>query len=131
MQKIKTNKFSVLLFLLVFFILPLRETSAEEWWEDQGYNVINSDTTWKKEDTHFFNKKVVVVNGAKLTIEKGATVKFGKNDIFLSSLDVIDGTIIAEGTREEKIIFTADEEDGGVFNIDFSNRRIGHPGNQI
>lgn len=119
MRKIKINKFLLISFLFIFFVSFSQKATADEWWEGRGYIIINTDTVWEKSDDLFFDKKVVIVNGAKLTIEKGASVKFGKDGIFLSSLEVIDGTIIAEGTKDEKITFTADEVEGGVYSINF------------
>lgn len=116
---LKINKLFLVFLFLAFFVLPSQKANAE-WWEGRGYTIIETDTIWRKTDNLFFTKKVVVVKGAKLTIEKGAIVRFGKEDIFVSSLDVIDGTIIAEGTQEEKIIFTANEEENGVYNIKFT-----------
>lgn len=72
-----------------------------------GEIVIDHDTVWKKTDNLVFSKRVRIKNGAKLTIEKGAVIKFTQGgDIWIPSLSVDDGSIIAEGTQEEKIIFT-------------------------
>ncbi|MFZ2975266.1 MAG: alpha/beta fold hydrolase, partial [Candidatus Moraniibacteriota bacterium] len=73
---------------------------------------IAEDTVWEKGE-HIINNWVVVTNGATLTIEKGAVIKFEKGDVYTysPSLSVSDGNIIAKGTQEEKIVFTTKSGD--------------------
>jgi pimeloyl-ACP methyl ester carboxylesterase len=114
----KVAKFFVWLLVLVFIIAPfnfsqfnLQRISAS--WQDSGGRVIiDHDETWKKTDNLFFTKSVIIRNNATLTIEKGAAVTFSQGgDIFIPSLNLESGRIVAEGTREEKIIFTAATDD--------------------
>src|SRR3989304_3899326 len=108
----KQNKYSAALICLLvasFIFSPLSfslniQKIGAEWWEGRGYTVIDVPTIWKKTDSLFFAKKIVIVNNATLTIEKGANIRFSQGgDIFIPSLDIVSGNIIAEGTQDEKI----------------------------
>jgi hypothetical protein len=68
--------------------------------------LINVDTVWTKAESPFIVKShVTVIEDVTLTIEPGVTVKFDKDKVLL-----IDGTIVAKGTQNEKIIFTSNGE---------------------
>lgn len=84
-----------------------------------GFNVLNQDTTWAAEDTIILRDTVVVPNGLVLTIEPGTTVYSSADDAGTpeagdDSVGAVvvsrGGQIIAEGTVEEPIIFTAVQE---------------------
>ncbi|PCJ52707.1 MAG: hypothetical protein COA79_23315 [Planctomycetota bacterium] len=64
--------------------------------------VISSDETWHKADSPFIiNGDVGVASGATLTIEPSVTIKYvGSHGI------LIKGTLIANGTIVDKIVFT-------------------------
>jgi hypothetical protein len=67
---------------------------------------IIEDTVWTKAESPFIVKShVTVIEDVTLTIEPGVTVKFDKDKVLL-----IDGTIVAKGTQNEKIIFTSNGE---------------------
>jgi parallel beta-helix repeat protein len=62
--------------------------------------IISSDTTWTKADGPYELKGPVAVNqGVTLTIEAGTTVNLNNKYI------QVNGTLIAEGTETERIIF--------------------------
>ena len=62
---------------------------------------ITSNTTWTA-DTYFVTDDVTVNSGVRLTINPGATVKFGsRTNLYIS------GTLVAEGTASNTIVFTA------------------------
>ncbi len=83
---------------------------------------IDKDTVWHKTDDLVFDKSITITNGATLTILKGSVIKF-KNFV---ELTITDGArIIAEGTNDEKIIFTT--TDYGIYSIDFSKSNQNKP----
>ncbi|HBI33718.1 MAG TPA: hypothetical protein DEA43_00195 [Candidatus Moranbacteria bacterium] len=75
--------------------------SEDNIWDDyDNYIVINEDVTWR--GTVTYNdiwKPVVIVDGATVTIEKGTRVE-------ILDLEVLYGRIVAQGTKDEPIIFT-------------------------
>jgi len=113
-KKLIGSIFGVLL-ILIFIFSPFRfntisfknnKAEAMERW------TIDQDTTWKKEDNILINKVVTIENGATLTIEKGSVIRFSQGGgIYIPSLNVSDGSIVAKGSEDEKIIFTPDSED--------------------
>ena len=74
---------------------------------------ITTNTTWTKDKSYVLNKPIFVTNGAELTIEPGTTI-YGKEDTVngtFGSLVITRGSkILAEGTCDEPIVFTAIEE---------------------
>ena len=69
---------------------------------------ITTNTTWTKNNTYLLNGFIYVKNGATLTIEPGTTIKGDKTT--RSTLIVTRGSkIIADGTREQPIVFTSNE----------------------
>lgn len=73
---------------------------------------INTDFTFTKDQKWLMDSVVSVSEGATLTIEAGSTVYFRTftNNDKLSRLVIMRGArIIAEGTREEPIVFTSDK----------------------
>jgi len=66
--------------------------------------MIGADTVWSIEGSPYIaSQSVPVMSGAKLTIEPGVTVKFYPD----TALTVTEGTLIARGTAESNIAFTA------------------------
>jgi len=69
---------------------------------------ITTNTTWTKNNTYLLNGFIYVKNGATLTIEPGTTIKGDKTT--RSTLIITRGAkIIADGTREQPIVFTSNE----------------------
>lgn len=70
---------------------------------------ITSDTTWSNDNIYVLNQKVVVDNGATLTIEPGTIIKGTPGTGSLASALIIarDANIIAAGTPSQPIIFTS------------------------
>ncbi|MGB0456398.1 MAG: hypothetical protein ACPGJN_05570 [Flavobacteriaceae bacterium] len=70
---------------------------------------ITSNTTWTSSNIYQLNQKVVVQDGATLTIEPGTIIKGSSGTGSLASALVIarGGKLMAEGTATEPIIFTS------------------------
>jgi hypothetical protein len=64
---------------------------------------ITRDVTLKKGCTLVARRGVRVTKGAALTLEEGVTIAFGKGTV----LRVIDGTIVAKGSDDAKIVLTS------------------------
>lgn len=86
---------------------------------------ITANTTWSKHETYIMRKSIFVKNGATLTIEPGSLIlgdnapgpdnALGTNDDTYGSLVITrNGKIMADGTREKPIIFTAWEAIHGI-----------------
>ncbi|MFH0969670.1 MAG: hypothetical protein V1804_04135 [Patescibacteria group bacterium] len=116
-QKIIRKIFTV--FLIAIFVLsPIKIGSLsfefasaveipeeEKWTNYDDYIVIDEDTTWSGNVAYNDpDKPVVVVNGATLTIKKGTHIE-------IVDLEVRMGRIVAEGTQDEKIVFTKADPD--------------------
>ena len=69
--------------------------------------------TWEKNKTHLIEGLVFVNDGQTLTIEPGTVVRFRAGSGENASALVVSrgGKIIAEGTPDEPIIFTAESDD--------------------
>lgn len=66
---------------------------------------ISQDTTWTKSNSPYVTLgNVVVKEGVTLTIDPGVIVKFDSKHTL-----IVEGTLIAKGTQEEKIKFTSKE----------------------
>ncbi|AOR26505.1 membrane protein [Formosa sp. Hel3_A1_48] len=70
---------------------------------------ITSNTTWSNDNIYQLNQKVVVQDGATLTIEAGTIVKGSSGTGSLASALVVarGGKLMAEGTASEPIIMTS------------------------
>jgi hypothetical protein len=92
---------------------------------------ITEDTTWTNDKIYELNQKVVVNNGATLTIEAGTIIKGTSGTGSLASALIIarGSKISAEGTSTSPIIFTSSSdnidlgETAGT-NLDESNRGL-------
>ncbi len=71
--------------------------------------IITSDETWTANNIYVLSGKVVVDEDVTLTINKGTIIKGAEGQLSLASALVVDqgGTLIAEGTAAEPIIFTS------------------------
>lgn len=116
--------FAFFLILIAAFFWPNRfgsnKATAQE---SAAYVSIHEDTVWTKDTPDLvFGKPVRIENDATLTIEKGTKILFEKNydGEDPSGIFVSNGNLVANGTGEDPIIFTSNEEDSG-FVIDFSS----------
>jgi hypothetical protein len=66
---------------------------------------ITSNTMWTKNNTYLLRSQVFVVNGATLTIQPGTVIK--GTDPGSALIVTTTGKIIAEGTKDEPIVFTS------------------------
>ena len=73
--------------------------------QTQVRGVLNQDTVWTKQGSPYvFTKAVGVAYGATLTIEAGVVVDFGSYYI------EVNGTLNAEGTSDEPIYFSSNDQ---------------------
>ena len=80
------------------------------------YTTIDYDATWDaSRSPYILNAPVTVAEGATLTLSSGTIVKFG-----LSGALNVSGTLIADGTESDQIVFTSFRDDtaGGDTNDD-------------
>ncbi|MEI8104167.1 MAG: alpha/beta hydrolase, partial [Candidatus Moraniibacteriota bacterium] len=118
----KSKRIGLVLFAVALFLVSWKSSSAETDEEylarmHDEYEYIDEDTTWKKTDDLVFSKPILITNTAILTIESGATVHINGD-----TLTVNHGSIIAEGTESEPIVFKADGN--RRFSISFQNTYI-------
>ena len=86
----------------------------QKWTDYDNFTVINQDTTWSGSLVfNDINKPIAVVDGATLTIEKGARIE-------LFQLHVFYGRLVAEGSAQEKIVFTRATPDLSSFGDDYN-----------
>lgn len=99
------------------FGTPGKKNSVSGFYTPTGN--ITENTTWHKEQSPYFvPTQIIITDDATLTIEPGVVVKFTKAVSF-GGMDV-RGTVVAEGTSGDPIIFTSFLDDA-VDGID-SNR---------
>jgi hypothetical protein len=92
---------------------------------------LTSDETWVNDEIYVLDRKVVVPDGVILTIQPGTIIKGRAGQGALSSALVVaqGGTIIAQGTAQQPIIFTSEAdniscgETAGT-NLDETNRGL-------
>lgn len=109
------NKITIVLCLLLF----LSGCRQSDYYLDIGSNTIRDDgqgtgtTTWKKDQKILIEGLIFVNDGQVLTIEAGAVIRFRPGQAENASALIVarGGKIIAEGTRENPIIFTAENDD--------------------
>ena len=78
---------------------------------------ITADTTWTADNEYIFDKPIFVKNGAVLTIEPGTTIYGNRNignDTFGSLIITRGCKIMADGTPNNPIVFTALQEREGI-----------------
>ncbi|MDP2741381.1 MAG: lamin tail domain-containing protein [bacterium] len=85
---------------------------------------IEEDTILKSDTSYIFRTNLTIPIGVTLTIEPGAIIKF------INAGLIIDGTLKALGTPDQKIVFTSfvDDEYGGDTNGD-ADASLPNPGN--
>jgi len=71
--------------------------------------LITANETWVKDNIYVLNQKVIVSEGATLTIEPGTIIKGAQGNGSLAAALVIarGAKIMADGTAAEPIIFTS------------------------
>src|SRR5690606_21808130 len=74
-----------------------------------GKGAINKSQTWKKFPIPYRVDDIVVVDGAKWTIDPGVVIAFAETrGLLLDELSADGSAIIAKGTPEEPIIFAGE-----------------------
>lgn len=96
-------------------------------------SVIANDTIWQGEIQ--ISGVISVKRGATLTIRPGTIIKFKRidrdhNDIGDGEI-LVEGRLVAQGTRERKIVFTSAEEKPGVNDWSYLQFLASDPGNVI
>ncbi|MBK1884202.1 hypothetical protein JIN85_17415 [Luteolibacter pohnpeiensis] len=78
---------------------------------------ITVNTTWTASNTYLLDKPIFITNGATLTIEPG-TLILGEenttNETFGSLIATRGSKLVADGTKEAPIVFTARAERDGI-----------------
>jgi hypothetical protein len=78
---------------------------------------ITTNTTWTADNTYILSEPIFITNGATLTIEPG-TLILGEEDTVNSTFGSLivtrDSQLIADGTAEKPIVFTARAERDGI-----------------
>ncbi|MFZ2188020.1 MAG: alpha/beta hydrolase [Candidatus Moraniibacteriota bacterium] len=101
------TKTALLLLVCIFGLLGFQRVSAKE---------IRVSETWTKETPNLiFSEPVNIISGATLTIEKGTIVKFTKSgsESNPAGIFVENGNLVVNGTQEDNVKFTSDEDDSG------------------
>jgi hypothetical protein len=110
----KTSIFTSLLIILIFAGCRKSDYFIEgntEFFRDDGSGT--GTVTWTKENEYILEGLVFVNDGQVLTIEPGTVVRFRSGQAENASALIVarGGKIMAEGTREEPIIFTSELDD--------------------
>lgn len=107
-------------FIILFFSLLLLVSCSDK----NITSIADEDVIWKIEDSPIIiNNSFIVPEGRKLTIEAGVVVKFKTSenidqcdDFYYDNLNVgmlhIKGKLIAEGSKQDSILFTRDGNSG-------------------
>lgn len=119
---------STYLILTMLFFIACRE--SEYYLESNDYEIVDNGegtgtTTWTKDKEYVLKGFVFVNDGQTLTIEPGTVVRFkaGQGENASALIVSRGGKIIAEGTKAEPIIFTA-EADDLILSVDVSERGL-------
>ena len=109
-MKKRTTILASIFFLTLFATSAFGQISAD--------SNITEDTVWNVADSPVtVTETISVTEGATLTIEPGVVVFMG-NDVSL----LIEGTLIADGTESDQIVFTSEDETSGSWgSIEFRN----------
>ncbi len=110
----KNKIFTGLLLLLVFLGCRKSDYLIEgntEFFHDDGSGT--GTVTWTKTNEYILEGFVFVNDGQVLTIEPGTVIRFRSGQAENASALIVarGGKIIAEGTKEEPIIFTSEQDD--------------------
>ena len=119
-QTLKIIKRETFLPLIAILCLLFAISSASAATNVSG--TISSDTTWTLADSPFVLEGTVTVStGVTLTLQPGVVVKGNYNPSY-SSVLLVNGTLVADGTAAQPIVFTSFRDDsfGGDTNGDGS-----------
>jgi trimeric autotransporter adhesin len=78
---------------------------------------ITANTTWTADNTYIIDKPIFITSGATLTIEPGTTILGDSNttnNTFGSLIASRGGRLVADGTADAPIVFTARVERDGI-----------------
>ncbi len=75
---------------------------------------ITTNTTWTKDKVYYLSNRVIVKNGATLTIEPGTVIRGSKSGNTRAGMLIISrgAKLMAVGTKEEPIVFTSAKDVG-------------------
>ncbi len=108
--------------ILAEYMMPLPGNMVDNGFQEAETIYISENRIWRKNDNLIFDKNIVVINGATLTIEKGAKVIFRQaglpNPMLMLKLKAIDGRIVAVGDTREKITFVSENDTRFNISID-------------
>ncbi|MBN1952282.1 MAG: T9SS type A sorting domain-containing protein [Bacteroidales bacterium] len=99
---------------ITLFVLSLMMTAAFTTAADVDVvDNISSDVTWTSDNVYYLDGFIFVEDGATLTIEPGTIIKgyLGTGESASALIIKRGGKIMAEGTAEAPIIFTASDDD--------------------
>ncbi len=84
--------------------------------------IIDQNDTWTKDGDYVFDKPVIIINDAKVTIEPGARIRFKRDQSSgdATGITVLDGSMEAIGTESEPIVFEK-EEPHDAFSLTFDD----------
>jgi len=134
---LRANLTRTILVLILFIVVS---ACALEKTETVGKGVIKSNTTWEK--AVLITGDVEIARGVTLTIMPGTVVKFAKieadgpanlyddkTNYFSRAELIVRGTLLAQGTKDGKIVFTSAERsprsgDWGAINFNDSGDNI-------
>jgi hypothetical protein len=103
---IKNALVAVFTLFIVFALFNFKKALAQE-------ITISQNETWPRDRADLvFDGPVYVEDGAMITIEKGTVIKFENsgNDDDPSGIFVNDGNLVVNGTQEDYVKFTSDQE---------------------
>ncbi len=115
--RLRMNRTRAVVFLIallaVFFVGSLPFSAVEG--STSVYGIVSSDTTWTKADSPYnLIGPVGVASGATLTIEPGVVVNIGSYYI------VVNGTLTAKGTNDQKILLNGGIKSDTTYAITFN-----------
>ncbi len=107
-----------ILYILLIGVTTLSSCRKSDYKMPEGPTVIvdngagTGDVTWVKGVDYLIDGRVYVNDGQTLTIEPGAVIRFkeGQGEDASALIIARGGRIIAEGTEDEPIIFTAEQD---------------------
>ena len=118
MKKVNFQFLAVIFAAMVFVLASCSKDEDTPTQETDEYTIVDNGngtgtTTWKSGKTYFLSGFVFVNEGQTLTIEPGCVVKGkpGQGESASALIVARGGKIMAEGTADNPIIFTAEADD--------------------